>query len=153
MTVDWDKMHMRFTQNDSKVKLQGDPKLMRAIVFLRSLAKTADIEFGGVLWSMSKSWDTNEWQVTSGLQSSELESVLSGYANVFEPPSCLPPKRSQDHDIRIKDGCGSVQVRPYRYAHNQKDKIEKMVTEMIASQVIQPSNSPNSSTVKLVKKK
>lgn len=52
MTVDWDKMHMRFTQNDSKVKLQGDPKLMRAIVFLRSLAKTADIEFGGVLWSM-----------------------------------------------------------------------------------------------------
>lgn len=38
VTVDWGKMHMRFTQNDREVKLHRDRKLMKTIVSLRSLA-------------------------------------------------------------------------------------------------------------------
>lgn len=79
--------------------------------------------------------------------------ILDKYQEVFQEPHELPPRRRQDHAINIKDGCGPVSVRPYGYAHHQKDEIEWMVGEMVKSGVIQPSNSPYSSPVILVKKK
>jgi hypothetical protein len=45
-----------------------------------------------------------------------------------------------------------VSVQPYRYPYFQKTKIEKIVTDLLASGVIQPSNSPFSSPVLLVRK-
>jgi hypothetical protein len=53
----------------------------------------------------------------------------------------------------LVDGAAPVKVRPYRYAPALKDKIEKQVKEMLQHGVIQPSNSPFSSSVLLVKKK
>ncbi|MCI06310.1 hypothetical protein A2U01_0027368, partial [Trifolium medium] len=79
--------------------------------------------------------------------------LLHTYAKVFEIPESLPPQREQDHAIPLKQGSDPVKVRPYRYPHTQKEQIEKMVQEMLQQGIIQPSNSPFSSPILLVKKK
>ncbi|KAF7810565.1 Transposon Tf2-12 polyprotein [Senna tora] len=46
--------------------------------------------------------------------------------------SGLPPLRSRDHAILIKEGAQPPNIRPYRYAHSQKTEIEnKIATPLI----------------------
>lgn len=44
-------------------------------------------------------------------------------------------------------------MRSYRYSYEQKNEIESLVREMLAAQIIRPSDSPYASPVLLVKKK
>lgn len=83
----------------------------------------------------------------------DLATLLHRYWKVFEEPNRLPPPRVQDHLIPLFDGSNSVKVKPYRYPHSQKAEIERMVSEMLQQGIIQPSTSPFSSPVLLVKKK
>ena len=53
----------------------------------------------------------------------------------------------------LKEGTQPTNIRPYRYGYAQKMEIEKLVREMLLAGVIQPSTSPCSSPVLLVKKK
>lgn len=82
----------------------------------------------------------------------EVESLLSRFSLIFEEPKGLPPQRSHDHVILLKEGAQPVSVRPYRYAYFEKDEIEKIVCELLQSRVIRPSQSPFSSPVLLVRK-
>lgn len=45
-----------------------------------------------------------------------------------------------------------VSLRPYRYNYNKKEELKRQVTEMLLSGIIQPSQSPFSYQVLLVKK-
>jgi hypothetical protein len=97
--------------------------------------------------------------ITLGAQQSEPSStenqlldLLNLYSELFNEPQGLPPNRSHDHTIQLKEGAGPIKVRSYRYPHYQKNEIEKMVTGLLNSGVVRPSTSPYSSPVLLVKK-
>ena len=83
----------------------------------------------------------------------EMQLLLEQFSEVFQPPSGMPPPRFCDHVIPLIPGATPVNVRPYRYPPAIKDEIEKQVTEMLKSGIIQHSVSPFSSSVLLVKKK
>ncbi|KAJ4801231.1 polyprotein [Rhynchospora pubera] len=94
-----------------------------------------------------------ETQNEETLISEELQVILSSYSEIFKEPKELPPKRTHDHVIPLKEGAEPVNLRPYRYSHEQKAAIEKIIEEMMAASVIQPSSSPFASPAVLVKKK
>lgn len=64
----------------------------------------------------------------------------------------IPPSRSQDHSIVLKEGTSPISVRPYKYPYYQKTEIEKLIKELLAMGTIRPSQSPFSSPVLLVRK-
>ncbi|KAL0427507.1 UNVERIFIED_CONTAM: Transposon Ty3-G Gag-Pol polyprotein [Sesamum latifolium] len=96
---------------------------------------------------------SSEGQTTE--EQGNLDTLLTEYANLFEEPKALPPKRRHDHGINLREGTSAINIRPYRYpvVVVQKDEIEKLVQEMLDSGVIRESNSPYSSPVVRVKKK
>nr|XP_027126014.1 uncharacterized protein LOC113742375 [Coffea arabica] len=83
----------------------------------------------------------------------ELEHLLDEYSDLFHESNNLPPERSYDHKITLKEGTAPINVRPYRYPVFQKCEIERLVAEMLACGIIRTSSSPFSSPVVLVKKK
>ena len=72
---------------------------------------------------------------------------------VFDWPEGLPLQRARDHAIVLQPGAVPMSVRPYRYPCIQKNEFERLVREMLAAGIIQPSVSPFSSLVLLAKKK
>lgn len=77
--------------------------------------------------------------------------LLEDYADIFQSPVSLLASRLQDHRILLLLGANPINVRPYRYPHFQKEKIEHQVSEMLKTGVIRPSSNPYSSPVLLVK--
>ena len=71
---------------------------------------------------------------------------------IFGKPTQLPPNMQQDHAIPLTEGSNLVKVLPYRCLHHQKELIAKMVGEMLEVGIIQPSTSPSSFPILLVKK-
>ncbi|KZV31629.1 peroxidase 64 [Dorcoceras hygrometricum] len=150
--LDWNRMRMRFQEGEKTVELRGDPTLQRSVVSLKSLCKITEVDFGATIFAVEMV-EPGQGDKKKGIYPSEVQKVINKYRLIFDKPQGLPPTRTQDHVINIKEGQGPVQVRPYRYAHRQKNEIEKLVAEMLAAGVIQPSSSPYSSPVILVKKK
>lgn len=83
----------------------------------------------------------------------ELQTVVDQFSRVFSEPKGLPPTRFNDHRIPLKEGVQPFRLRPYGCPYVQKSEIENMVKEMKESRIIQPSNSPYTSPLLLVKKK
>jgi hypothetical protein len=82
-----------------------------------------------------------------------MKELLQAFSYIFIDLSSLPPIREVDHIITLKEGTEPINVQPYRYAHYQKNEIEKQVQDMLTTRLVHPSTSPFSSPVLLVKKK
>ncbi|KAE8666182.1 hypothetical protein F3Y22_tig00112507pilonHSYRG00213 [Hibiscus syriacus] len=83
----------------------------------------------------------------------ELEPLLQEFDSIFDEPTGLPPIKVHDHPITLIPGSLPVNLRPYRFTHHQKNEVEKQITQMLTSSIIQASKSPFASRYLLVKKK
>ncbi|KAJ9546382.1 hypothetical protein OSB04_018925 [Centaurea solstitialis] len=145
----WKTQVMKFSCG-GRPTLRGDPALGRSMLSLKAMGKLIHQEGHGVLIELGTCSAVEEGVE---VKNEELDGLLEEFENVFHMPTRLPPERGREHGIVLKEGSGTINVRPYRYAHYQKDEIEKLAKEMLDAGVIQPSNSPFSSPVLLVKKK
>jgi hypothetical protein len=59
--------------------------------------------------------------------------LLDRHLDCFQEPKTLPPHRPYDHAINLLPGVQPVNVKPYHYTPQQKDKIEKQVRECCAT--------------------
>jgi hypothetical protein len=84
----------------------------------------------------------------------DLQSILSKHHNIISTPHGLPPSRDvHDHSIPLVLDNLPPNVYPYRHSFAQKNKIEKIVQELLDMGVICHSTSPYSSLLVMVLKK
>lgn len=83
----------------------------------------------------------------------EVQQLIDEFADIFQEPTELLPRRPCDHKIPLVRGAPPVAIRQYRYKPELKDEIEKQVSEMLQSGLVQPSSRSFSSPVLLVRKK
>ncbi|KAJ4814811.1 polyprotein [Rhynchospora pubera] len=158
MTVDWGAGQLEFKQGDQTVKLQvkdekAKIKLIKGKVDAeKEVRKGSEILLAHIM-CVEEEGLTNEKQPRIRPVPIQLQNVLATFSKVFEEPKGLPPTRSVDHAIDLQPGTKTINLRPYRYSYFQKIEIEKIITELLSNQLIQPSNSPYASPVLLVKKK
>uniref|UniRef100_A0A0A9AYG2 Reverse transcriptase domain-containing protein n=1 Tax=Arundo donax TaxID=35708 RepID=A0A0A9AYG2_ARUDO len=86
------------------------------------------------------------------ISNDNLLQLLAEFADIFAEPQGLPPAPF-DHRIHLVPGTPPVAVWPYRYPQLLKDEIERQCEVMLQQGIIQPSTSPFSSPVLLVRKK
>ncbi|KAF2296930.1 hypothetical protein GH714_013016 [Hevea brasiliensis] len=69
-------------------------------------------------------------EVANG-QQLQCEGFCKNFTWSMQEPKTLPPKRVHDHRIVLKAGSSPINIRPYKYAAEQKDAIEDMIADML----------------------
>jgi hypothetical protein len=145
---DWKKMTMNFQWNDQPIKLAAQAVVPTHEILIQALDR--EMQGGGELFAIV-SLAKPKTEATS--LPPEIQDLLEEFHHVLEEAQGIPPSRIFDHIIPLKEDTAPVNVRPYRYAHFQKNEIERQVQEMLTTGLIRPSTSPFSSPILLVKKK
>ena len=83
----------------------------------------------------------------------DIQHLIEEFSKLFQEPTELPPRRQCNHHIPLAPGAPPVAVRQYRYKPVLKDEIEKQVSKMLQSGMVQSSSSAFSSPMLLVHKK
>ncbi|GKA51258.1 retrotransposable element Tf2 [Tanacetum coccineum] len=89
---------------------------------------------GVIQWMQGKQLAKN-----MGIQGQLSSMILCVYPESVLIPKELPPVRSHDHRILLKEGAPTLNIRPYRHPATQKDAIESMVQELLDVGVIRHS--------------
>lgn len=150
--ANWGKLRLSWHIGNTWVTIHGDPEMCREQVSFRFMERV--IRYTGVAYFLELSvlFDHNEPQDLSTVVHA-MKTVMESYESVFQMPNQLPPARNREHAITVQEGTSPINLRPYRHSFRHKNEIEKLVKEMLDSQIICPSISPYSSPVLLVKKK
>lgn len=85
-------------------------------------------------------------------QKTKLAELLSKFQDCFTSSTKLRRTPITKHRI-ITDDASPIRQQPYRVSSKEREAIEKQVKEMLEDDIIQPSSSPWSSPVVLVRKK
>ncbi|KAL4317946.1 hypothetical protein GQ457_18G013810 [Hibiscus cannabinus] len=149
VVMDFRKMTLSFEKEGQTVLLQGGKKPSN--VKLESGKKMSKLtekepECQGEIYLLNVEEEGTEVP-------SKLQPLLTEFVEVFEEPQGLPPPRTHDHAIVLKQGTHPINLRPYRFPYHQKAEVEKQVSQMLANSVIQTSKSPFAAPCLMVKKK
>lgn len=143
----WTAQTLEFTWAGERKRIQG---LQHGqIIQAHAEELTKEAQMGQAYFAVSIQKENDDVFTVAG----EMQRLLERFPGIFQPPTQLPPTREIEHNITLKEGSDPVNVRPYRYAHFQKEEIEKQVNDMLQAGLIRPSSSPFSLPVLLVKKK
>ncbi|XP_077232632.1 uncharacterized protein LOC143869985 [Tasmannia lanceolata] len=140
ITWNFSKLIMQFSLNGKRVIIKGKGGGSVTTISNHRMEKLVQKEHEVFLVQLRRleSFET-------ATEAEEMEVLLLEFAELFEEPKGLPPKRSHDHRIPVLPGSSPANVRPYRYPYIQKVEIEKVVREMLALGIIRSSVSPYSS--------
>ncbi|XP_057252211.1 uncharacterized protein LOC130592079 [Beta vulgaris subsp. vulgaris] len=152
ITTNWKSLLMKFRHEGRIVELRGEAAMGKTQISVKAMVRTLQREKGGILLEAYQVEEETGEPESMSLPPF-LQEVVARYREVFAATTDLPPRRGREHAIILKQGSNPVSVRPYRYPQVQKDEIEKLIREMLAAGIIQPSTSPFSSPVLLVRKK
>lgn len=145
---DFNGLTISFEQNKKSITIKGMNTTKSELVEDVQICQLTTIERKGMFLQLIQQQQVMvEEEVDTGIQE-----ILKKFSVVFEEPKSLPPKRSHDHKINLKEGTMPISVRPYRYPFVQKIEIEKIVKELLEAGVIRCSQPPFSSPVILVRK-
>ncbi|CAA0265790.1 unnamed protein product [Arabidopsis thaliana] len=113
----WKAHSLEFMWAERLVKLQGlhQQKITKA----HYAEITKDAKLGQACFALT----IQEERPGNPAIDTEMGALLERYNDVFQPLSALSPHREIEHHITLKEGFDPVNVRPYRYAHFQKDEI------------------------------
>lgn len=149
--TDYTTLCMQFFHEGRLVQLNGDRDaslhMLTLPQFRRFCRRHEDALYLHVSMTSSETPQQTPTQVPSAIKD-----LLTHFASLFQEPHSLPPPRETDHHIHLLPHSSPVNVRPYRYPHFQKREIELQVELMLQKGLIQPSTSPFSSPVLLVRK-
>ena len=128
MEFDFKGLSVKFRKGKQQVELKGerDQVQLRLIKGSR-LHKWARKQAYGIMAQLSAVQEEVQANATTP---PEVEKVLQDFEEVFKEPQGLPPERSHDHSITLKEGSKPFQIRPYRCPYIQKTEIEKLVQEI-----------------------
>ena len=146
----YDNHVMRLKLGNTTITLRGYPYLERSAISLKTMFQELQREKFGYLVQIKPVEATicNHSPMPEALQG-----ILQQFKDIIQLPSRLPPQRGHGHAIVPKEGTNPINVSPFRYPQAQKDEIERLVGEMLATRIIRPSHSPFSIPMLLVKKK
>lgn len=117
---DWKRLTMEFLWENKLRRLTGIGRQDIQETSLQELSKT--IRPNQALFALCFQITQT---ATDGTVHPHMKELLQAFSDIFAAPSSLPPTRAVDHGITLKEGTEPVNVRPYRYAHFQKNEIEK----------------------------
>lgn len=114
---------------------------MKSQISLKSMMKTMGKEDQGLLSELNslhggvRARNSLDYGIIGECTGADSKGFAQ-YEAVFLPLVGLPPSRSHDHIIELKEGAGPINVRPYRYPQFQNDEIEHLVREMLLAGMI-----------------
>lgn len=151
MQVHWSDKWISFTFQGKTITLQGVKTSGQGCNKIYA-SKLQVLENNDDIWCILELFAVKPEEILDSWPS-EIKQLVEEFADIFDKPKGLPPKRSHTHTIPFITGAQLFKLRPYRYSPAQKDEIEKQVLELLQSGMIQQSSSPFASPALLVKKK
>jgi hypothetical protein len=152
MWVDWRRKKLRFTYHNQRLTFIGvkDQINFGKLIIAKQMQ---GLYKDGAIAQIVQLCQAEVPAHAGQTYPAEIDQVIAEFKERFDEPQGLPPHRQFDHNIPLLPNAKPVTKKPYRYSPQQKNEIEKQVTQMLQQGIIQSNVSPFASPVLLVKKK